>query len=114
MVEGQGAEGGGHIGIAFDNRQLVCSKILRHGVRQPLAKGGGVFGGFHQGAVACHQGGNKGAGGEKQRIIPRRDNADHAQGLRQNAVACRPKPPIGGHFARTHPLFAVLEGVADA
>lgn len=49
-----------------------------------------------------------------QRIVPRRDHADHAQRLRQQAVAARQEMHLRGHAARAHPATQVAQGMADA
>ena len=107
MVEGQRAEGRADFGIALHHRHFVGREGLRGALREHRAERGRVFGELDHRAVARHQRGRERRHGQHQRVVPRRDDAHHAQRLGNQLRASGQEPARHGGPARTHPARAV-------
>jgi hypothetical protein len=81
MVEGQTRKGLGHVHPAVDHRQNRRIEPLGHGGLQQGAEGGGQLGRLDHHPIARRQGVDRWPERQQQRIVPRRDHPDDAQGL---------------------------------
>ncbi|MDT4840852.1 hypothetical protein FQZ97_746860 [compost metagenome] len=97
-----------------DDRQGMFGKVLLHQAMQQGAKITRVGRHLDDAAVARRQGAGDGADDQVQRIVPRRDDADHALGLWHDRIARAEKPPGAMPTLRLHPSGQALAAVTDA
>ena len=112
MVKGQGDKGPTHFGIAADHLHFVWREIFadhprhqRRGCRRQLRR-------LDHHPVARGQRGQRRIHRQVVRVVPGRDDADHAERLAQELVAGRQKMQRCWHAARLHPAAQMTQGMA--
>ncbi len=113
MIERLRAEGGGERGVAIHHGDVVARESLRD---QLLEQGRGArrqLRHLDDGAVAGGEGAHQRTGGEQHGVIPRHDDADHAERLRDHLGARRQQPLVRAAPLRSHPALAVPERAVD-
>ena len=107
VVERQRRKRLGDLGVAGDHADLVGVEMRVHQLGEQRREARRVLAHLDHCAVAGGQGVDQRADGQEQRVVPRHDDADHAQRLRPQFGPRRQKQQVGQAPARLHPAPAL-------
>ncbi len=113
MIERQRRKCFGNAGIDAGHHHFIGIERAGDDLLQQLGKARHQFARLDHHPVAGGECGHGGCEGELQRIIPGRDDSDHAERLRHQPVASRQELQLGGDALRRHPGFEMLDRMTD-
>ncbi len=93
----------GDFRAAAEGGDVFGGKAVGEEAGEEAVAGGGEFGGFEDDRVAGRDGGDEGAEGELDGVIPGGDDEGHAAGFAEDAVAAGPEIGWGGGAAGFEP-----------
>jgi hypothetical protein len=115
VIEGQCAERGPAAAAVIEEGELVGRKVLRSELHQQTRQMGRVLRHLDHGPVAGGEDSGQRTDREKEREVPRNDDADDAQRLADEPVLRqREHHPVDLAPHRPHPAPEMLDRVADA
>jgi len=113
VIEGQGAEGGRHLGVTFNHHHLALVEDAVQQLAQHPVGVGGEFGELQHGAVAGGDGADEGAEAQHHREVPGHYDADHPERLIEHLHPGRRQQQAGVAAVRAHPALDPFLGVVD-
>lgn len=93
----------GDFGAAAEGGDVFRGEAVGNETGEEAVAGGGEFGGFEDDGVAGGEGGDEGAEGELDGVVPGGEDEGHAAGFAEDAVAAGPEPGRGGSTAGFEP-----------
>ncbi|MNS75534.1 hypothetical protein D3C72_1090560 [compost metagenome] len=114
VIERQAGKGLAYLDLAEHHADQIGGEHLLQQLLERLASGRRGFAELEHDPVAGGQGAGQRADGKEQRVVPRHDDADHAQGLVAYLSAGRLEGQADLAPAGAHPALQVLFGVAQA
>jgi len=114
VIEGQGSEAFRHLDAAVDDAQFGRVEALRHDTGKQCTQSGRELGHLHDDAVARRERGNHRSHRQRQRVVPRHDDADHSLRLVTDPGPSRQAPPGDAAPRRSHPPAQPRARVANA
>jgi hypothetical protein len=113
MIERQRGKGFCDLVVDPGHQHFASVELLRDHLGQQRGEPRHQLARLDHDAVARRKGCHCRRQGQLQRIIPRRDDADHAERLRDQAVFGGRKLQRGGDALRRHPSLQMFGGVLD-